>query len=219
MDKRLFSGKEAPIKEIAKSVVLVGLNSGSLGSGVIINEEGYVLTNFHVIQNSSKITVTLFEKINDKFKEVTFDNIKVIAFNSLRDLALLKINPKNPSKKFPYSPIAKSADLKIGDEVFAIGNPHGLTQTLTKGVVSSTTRVFQSQRFIQTDAAINPGNSGGPLFNKDGLVVGINTLMMRGNTLGFSIPREDIIYFLNFYSAYLLDDSQTISGIKYHEPQ
>ena len=218
MDKRPFSGKENLIKEISQSVVLVKRPEG-LGSGVIISEQGYVITNFHVIEKASKIAVVLFEKKGEKLKETTFNNVKIIAFNPLRDLALLKINPKDPSKKFPYSPIAKYANLKSGDEVFAIGNPLGLKQSVTKGIVSSTNRVILGQRAIQIDAAINFGNSGGPLFNKHGLVIGINTLGLQGSALNFSIPREDIIYFLDFHSSYLLNDAHTISGMRYHNPQ
>ena len=218
MDKRHLSNEEDFLRKISQSVVLVK-HPEALGSGVIISEQGYVLTNFHVIQHAEKVDITLFEKKGKKFKETTFNNVKIIAFNPLRDLALLKIDPKTPSKKFPYSPIAKHANLKSGDEVFAMGNPLGLKQTLTKGIVSSTNRNTLGQRFIQIDAPINPGNSGGPLFNKYGLIVGINTIKLNGDDIGLSIPREDIIYFLDFHSSFLLKSTHTISGIRYHKPQ
>ncbi len=160
----------------------------SLGSGVIITEDGYILTNNHVVKGAEKIMVKTTEK--------TYRDVKIIGKDPLTDLALLKIEEKN----LPYSELGNSDDIEVGDWVMAIGNPFGLERTVTVGVVSAKHRTginlpggVSFQDFIQTDALINPGNSGGPLVNIKGKVVGLNTAIQAagipGNTgIGFAIP-------------------------------
>ncbi len=155
--------------------------SRSLGSGFIIDKEGYILTNNHVIENASEIKV----KLSD---EKEFD-ARIIGRDPKTDIALIKIDVEN---HLPVVNIGDSDLLEIGEWVVAIGNPFGLEQTVTAGIVSAKGRLIGSgpyDNFIQTDASINPGNSGGPLFNTRGEVVGINTaIIASGQGIGFAIP-------------------------------
>lgn len=157
-----------------------------LGSGVIVNEDGYILTNNHVVQGADEIKVKLEDK--REFKG------KVIGIDPKTDLAVVKIDAKDlPAIKF-----GDSDKLKVGETVLAVGNPFGLTQTVTTGVVSATGRanvgVADYEDFIQTDAAINPGNSGGALVNIRGELIGINTAIFSTTGgyqgIGFAIPSD-----------------------------
>lgn len=154
-----------------------------LGSGVIIKPEGYVVTNWHVVRQASSITVTTSDE-----KEYAAE---LIAADQKSDLAVLKINS---SETFTALPVADSDALLIGETVIAIGNPFGLSHTVTTGVVSALHRSIKSndqvyEDFIQTDASINPGNSGGPLLNINGELIGINTAIYGdAQGIGFAIP-------------------------------
>jgi serine protease Do len=154
----------------------------SLGSGFIISNDGYIVTNNHVIKDADKVKVILHD--NKEFEA------KVIGTDPMTDLALVKIKADNlkPLK------FGSSADAKVGSWVVAIGSPFGLEQTVTAGIVSAKGRIIGSgpyDDFIQTDASINPGNSGGPLLNMNGEVVGINTAIIRsGQGIGFAIPSD-----------------------------
>jgi|UniRef100_A0A7V6DQH9 serine protease Do len=151
------------------------------GSGVIISTDGYVLTNNHVIEGAKEVTVTLSD--HQEYKA------RIVGRDPKTDLAVLKIEGKGP---FPAATLGDSDNLKVGDWVIAIGNPFGLNNTVTSGIVSAKGRVIGAgpyDNFIQTDASINPGNSGGPLFNMQGEVVGINTaIISQGQGIGFAIP-------------------------------
>ncbi|MGD9368703.1 MAG: trypsin-like peptidase domain-containing protein, partial [Desulfobacteraceae bacterium] len=153
----------------------------SLGSGFIIDRNGYIVTNNHVVAEADEIKVKLTDG-----KE--FD-AEVVGRDSKTDLALIKI--KGAEELIPL-PLGNSKDLKVGTWVVAIGSPFGLEQTVTQGIVSAKGRSIGAgpyDDFIQTDASINPGNSGGPLLNLQGEVVGINTaIMARGQGIGFAIP-------------------------------
>jgi serine protease Do len=153
----------------------------SLGSGCIIDREGYIITNNHVIEKAQTIKVKL---IDGKEYDAT-----VVGRDPKTDLALIKIDAKNA---LPSAAFGDSDNLEIGDWVVAIGNPFGLETTVTAGIVSAKGRVIGAgpyDDFIQTDASINPGNSGGPLFNLKGEVVGINTAIVSGGQgIGFAIP-------------------------------
>jgi len=153
----------------------------SLGSGVIINKEGYIVTNNHVVENAKEITVTLQNE-----KDYRAD---VVGRDKKTDLALIKIGT---AEDLPAAPLGDSDKLGVGEWVMAIGNPFGLAETVTAGIVSAKGRVIGAgpyDDFIQTDASINPGNSGGPLFNFWGEVVGINTaIIATGQGIGFAIP-------------------------------
>jgi len=153
----------------------------SLGSGFIVDKEGYIITNNHVIEGASEIRVRLST-------EKEFE-AEVVGRDAKTDLALIKIKSWN---NLPVLELGNSDKLEIGEWVMAIGNPFGLSQTVTVGIVSAKGRVIGSgpyDDFIQTDASINPGNSGGPLFNLQGEVVGINTaIVATGQGIGFAIP-------------------------------
>lgn len=158
----------------------------SLGSGFIISEDGYIVTNHHVIGEADKITVRLSLPREEEYQAT------IVGTDEKTDLALIKIDAKHP---LPTLPLGDSAELRVGDWVIAIGNPFGLEQTVTIGIVSAKGRVIGAgpyDDFIQTDASINPGNSGGPLLNLRGEVVGVNTAIFSrggGNIgIGFAIP-------------------------------
>lgn len=150
------------------------------GSGVILSEEGLILTNSHVVKNAAKVTVTLTDGR-------TFEGT-VKGSDDYMDLAAVRIKPSGRS--LPTAPLGRSDELQVGDWVIAIGNAVGLDSTVTLGIVSSLSRSAaevgipnKKVNFIQTDAAINPGNSGGPLLNEFGEVIGINTAI-RANAMG-----------------------------------
>lgn len=172
--------------------------SQSLGSGFLINEDGFILTNFHVISGSSRIQVTLSDQTQYYATALDPDRSD--------DLALIKINPK---RKLQYLRLGDSDHLQVGQKVLAIGNPFGLEGTLTVGVVSSIGRSINAERserlqgMIQTDAAINGGNSGGPLLDSSGNVIGINTAIL-GQTnigIGFASPINRAKALLSDYQA------------------
>ena len=151
------------------------------GSGVIISADGYILTNNHVVEGAREVVVTVGDK--EEYKA------RVIGRDPKTDLAVLQIKPK---ETLPVAILGDSAQLNVGDWVLAIGNPFGLSHTVTSGIVSAKGRVIGAgpyDNFIQTDASINPGNSGGPLYNMKGEVVGINTAIIPyGQGIGFAIP-------------------------------
>ena len=156
----------------------------SLGSGFIISEDGYIVTNNHVVDKAEKITVRLSDDEEYEAKKIGSDD--------KTDLALIKIEAKQP---LPVLPLGQSSVLEVGNWVMAIGNPFGLSQTVTVGIVSAKGRVIGAgpyDDYIQTDASINPGNSGGPLLNLQGEVVGVNSAIFSrsgGNVgIGFAIP-------------------------------
>ncbi len=165
---------------------------GGTGSGFIIDPAGYLLTNHHVINGADKIKVRL--QVADKEKNY---EAELIGSDPKTDIALLKIKrDENDTAPFPYIQMGNSENLEVGEWVIAIGNPFGLSHTVTTGIVSANGRVIGAgpyDEFIQTDASINPGNSGGPLLNMKGEVIGINTAIISGNTggnvgIGFAIP-------------------------------
>jgi serine protease Do len=161
-----------------------------IGSGFLCDPRGYIITNRHVIAKADEIIVTLGTKKQYKARVITAD--------PKTDVALIKI----AGGPFPYVRLGTSRNLEVGDWVLAIGNPFGLMQTVTAGIVSAKGRsdmgILDYEDFIQTDAAINPGNSGGPLVNIDGEVVGMNTAILSSSAgrgymgIGFAIP-VDII--------------------------
>ena len=155
------------------------------GSGFIISKDGYILTNNHVVGDVDRMTVTLTDGR-------TFTDAKVVGTDPDSEVALIKIEGDN----FPVLPMGDSDKMAVGDWVIAIGNPFGLTETVTVGVISAVGRsnvhITAYEDFIQTDAAINPGNSGGPLINLDGQAIGINTAIASQSGgymgIGFAIP-------------------------------
>lgn len=166
-----------------------GVPSQSLGSGVVVSADGYVVTNSHVVEGAEKIVV----KLSDNKTE--FD-AELIGRDPKNDLALLKIESKKP---FAFLEFADSSAVRVGDWVVAVGNPFGLGGTVTAGIVSALGRHINQgpyDDFIQTDAAINPGNSGGPLVSVDGKILGINTAILSrsggSQGIGFAVPANTI---------------------------
>ena len=155
--------------------------SHSLGSGVIIDKQGYILTNYHVVQGATEIKVILANK--------TKVNAKIVGTDSKTDLALLKIPS---SKSFRPLTMGNSDTLRVGDVILAIGNPFGYSHTVTSGIISAKGRVIGAgpyDNFLQTDASIHPGNSGGPLLDIRGRLIGINTAVSNeGSGIGFALP-------------------------------
>ena len=185
------------------------------GSGVIISEDGYIVTNNHVIKDASEIEITLNNKKSYQ--------AKLIGTDSKMDIALLKIDAK---EKLPYTVFANSDSVKIGEWVLAVGNPYNLTSTVTAGIVSAKARDLDTsgiQSFIQTDAAVNPGNSGGALVNTRGELIGINTMIssMTGSYVGYSfaVPSniarkiiEDLMEFGNVQRGILGVEGGELNG-------
>jgi len=185
------------------------------GSGVIISEDGYIVTNNHVVKDASDIEITLNNKKTYK--------AKLIGTDSKMDIALLKIDA---DEKLPYSTFANSDSVKVGEWVLAVGNPYNLTSTVTAGIVSAKARNLDTrgiQSFIQTDAAVNPGNSGGALVNTHGELIGINTMIssMTGSYVGYSfaVPSnnarkiiEDIMEFGNVQRGILGVEGGELNG-------
>lgn len=164
--------------------------SKGYGTGFIVSEKGYIVTNYHVVENATGVTVTLYDE-----SQYT---AKVIGFEESNDLAVIKIEPKGKIESLVYG---KSSDLSVGDDVYVIGNPLGdLTFTLTKGVVSALNRLIDTGsgfniNMFQTDAAVNGGNSGGPVFDKHGFVVGIASAKYASASiegLSFCVPIDDV---------------------------
>jgi serine protease Do len=166
----------------------------AFGSGFIVSEDGYILTNNHLVKNAEVVTVTM--QGERKFPA------KIVGVDPKTDIAVIKIDMKN----LPYVALGDSSSLEVGEWVMAIGNPFGLEASVTVGVVSAKGRsqlhLTDFEDFIQTDAAINPGNSGGPLLNMDGQVIGMNTAIVSPNGggyigIGFAVPSNMIMPIMN----------------------
>ena len=205
-------------KRIGPTVIKVSTPAG-LGSGVIINKEGYAITNAHVVQGETTLRATVWLPESDgTLRRVDIDDVELVAVNNHVDLALVKL--KHPdAKDFQFAPVAKLETVAVGESVFAIGNPLGLERTMTQGVVSTVSRNFEGLTYIQTDTAINPGNSGGPLFNTHGEVVGITNMgILGGEALGFAIPARYVKDFVRNRDAFAFDKNNPNSGHNYQKP-
>lgn len=205
------------VKILGESVVQVRTPSG-LGSGFIINDEGYLITNFHVVEGETQISVEVYVQTSGQFERKSYKDVRIVAMNKFVDLTLLKIDDKN-APKFSFVALGDSDALSVGDRVFAIGSPLGLERTVTEGILSTKTRQLQGELYLQTTAQINPGNSGGPLFNLRGEVIGVTNMKMTfGEGLGFAIPVEAVKYFLGHRDAFAYDNDNPSSGYRYLEP-
>jgi S1-C subfamily serine protease len=152
-----------------------------VGSGMIIEKDGHVLTNAHVVDGAASLSVTLDHGIKA--------SARILGIDPVLDVALIRVDGPNP---LPVARLGDSSTVRVGDEVIAIGNPIGLDQTMTRGIVSGLNRTLpgiSDEPMIQTDAPINPGNSGGPLVDRCGQVIGINTLISEdAQSIGFAVP-------------------------------
>ncbi|MDA0586523.1 MAG: trypsin-like peptidase domain-containing protein [Planctomycetota bacterium] len=203
------------VVEYGSGVVLVQ-TPGGLGSGFIINDRGYCVTNYHVVERETKIAITVFQPGQDgRFIKRRIDDVKIVALNPYFDLALLEI-PKQYDLQVRPVFLAADNSHNEGDSVFAIGNPLGLERSVSQGIVSTKHRNFEGVVYIQTTAQINPGNSGGPLFNSRGEVIGVtNMKMTSGEGLGFAIPITYVKHFLDNLEAFAFDKNNTNSGYRY----
>lgn len=202
---------------LGEAVVQVRTPSG-LGSGFILNEEGYLITNFHVIEGETQISVEVYHQRGGQLDRKTYKQVRIVALNKFKDLALLKIEDLD-APRFVAVPLGDSSALAVGERVFAIGSPLGLERTVTEGIVSTTTRQIQGELYLQTTAQINPGNSGGPLFNLSGQVVGVTNMKITfGEGLGFAIPVNAVKAFLQQRDAFAYSIDNPSNPYRYLEP-
>ncbi len=206
------------VSKFGEGVVLIE-NPDGLGSGFIINDRGYCVTNYHVVEGQTRIAVTIFHRAeNGDFERRAIRDVKILALNPHFDLALLEIPAQKDLTLRPVF-IADDDSHREGDSVFAIGSPLGLERSVSEGIVSTRNRNMQGIVYIQTTAQINPGNSGGPLFNDKGQVVGvINMKLAFGEGLGFAIPVTYLKHFLRNRDAFAFDRTNPNTGYHYIEP-
>jgi serine protease Do len=207
------------VKRFGDAVVMVK-NATGRGSGFLISRQGHLITNYHVVEGHTEVQVTLFKRTSQGYQKHEFKHAKILALQPRRDIALLQVDLAELKGDAPAPVVIDDRnDLRVGDLIFAIGNPLGLERSVTQGIVSSTTRTIGHLRLIQTDASINPGNSGGPLFNARGEIVGI---VCAGATsfdgLAFGIPATDLVDFLVHRDTWLYDSSQPMNGVTYLQP-
>lgn len=202
---------------VAEAVVKVSTPAG-LGSGFFINEDGYLITNYHVIEKETRIEITMFQRTKDGFEKKKFKKVQIEAINPFVDLALLKVEDLK-GVKVTYVPLGDNEKIKVGEEVFAVGNPLGLERTVTNGVISTKSRAFEGLVYVQTNADINPGNSGGPLFNLAGEVIGVTNMgyIFLGG-LGFAIPVDYVKHFIDNREAFTYDKDNPNTGYRYLQP-
>ena len=224
-DSGIFMSADLPertVKELVskygEGVVLIETPDG-LGSGFIINDRGYCVTNYHVVETQTRVAVTIFHRSeNGDFERRSVRDVKILALNPHFDLALLEI-PAQENLTFRPVYIADDDSHREGDTVFAIGSPLGLERSVSEGIVSTRNRNMAGIVYIQTTAQINPGNSGGPLFNDKGQVVGvINMKLSFGEGLGFAIPVSYLKHFLRNRDAFAFDRTNPNTGYHYLEP-
>jgi serine protease Do len=207
------------VKQFSSSVVVIKRESGGMGSGFFVNDQGYIITNFHVIKNERHFTVIQLVKTQHESKRVIYKKIRIVAVDPLHDLAVLKIDEplKEPITPIVFTPDATS--LTSGNTVVAIGHPLGLEQTVTEGILSNPSRMFGGLMYLQMDAPINPGNSGGPLFNRYGEVIGVNNMgITQFQGLNFAIPVRNVIFLLDNLDAYAFNDANPETGYIYSAP-
>jgi serine protease Do len=205
------------VSQIGEAVVQVRTPSG-LGSGFFLNEDGFLITNFHVIEGETQISVEVYHQRGGQLDRRTYKQVRIIALNKFADLALLQVEDKD-APKFKYVPLGNSDMVSVGERVFAIGSPLGLERTVTEGILSTKTREVGGLLYLQTTAQINPGNSGGPLFNLSGEVIGVtNMKVTSGEGLGFAIPVESVKFFLDHRDAFAYSNENPANPYRYLEP-
>ena len=205
------------VNQIGEAVVQVRTPSG-LGSGFIINEDGFLITNFHVIEGETQISVEVYHQKNGELDRKSYKDIRIIAINKFEDLALLRIDDKD-APKFRHVLMGSADALAVGERVFAIGSPLGLERTVTEGILSTKTRQLAGELYLQTTAQINPGNSGGPLFNMGGEVIGVTNMKITfGEGLGFAIPVESVKFFLDHRDSFAYSNDNPSHPYHYLQP-
>jgi serine protease Do len=215
--------RPAPVKELVakhgEAVIAIETPSGK-GSGFLINDVGYAITNAHVIDGETRIAAVLYENApGGGLSRRRVEDVEIVALNPFFDLALIKL--PLPEAVKPGHAVLGSEEVNSGDSVFAVGNPLGMERTVTQGIVSNRSRNLEGQLYIQTDTAINPGNSGGPLFNQRGEVVGVTSRGARADmadNLGFAIPVAYVKDFIRHREAFAFDKTNPNSGYRYLDP-
>lgn len=211
---------EELVDEVSPAVVMVSTPSGN-GSGFFINREGYLITNAHVIEgeNQGNITVTVYNKTPHGLDQVDYVKVRIIAYYGQFDLALLKINPPEPTE-FSWVPLGDSSQVNQGERVFAVGSPLGLERTVSEGIISVPRMAMENYGvYAQTTAPVNPGNSGGPLFNLKGEVVGVNSLSASGQDgIGMAILSDMVKVFLRNREAFVFNEKNSANGYRYLPP-
>ncbi len=213
--------KSTPVKDLVRrfgeAVISIETPSGK-GSGFILNDEGFAVTNHHVIDGETRISAILYENTAGGLRRRRIDDVSIVALNPFVDLALLKLPPQK-DLKLGHVFLGSLEDLNAGDGVFAVGNPLGLERSVSQGIVSTRNRNFEGLVYLQTDTAINPGNSGGPLFNLRGEVIGVTNMKSSlGENLGFAIPINYVKDFLRNREAFSYDKDNPNTGHRYLDP-
>jgi serine protease Do len=207
------------VDRVGEAVVQVRTPTG-LGSGFFIDPSGYIITNEHVVAGEYNLTVIQYRRGKTDLEKVQFTKVRIVAFDSRLDLALLKIDDAG-DQTFPTVPLSDASDLTEGQTVFAIGSPLGLDRTVSQGIISSRNRPLDGQLYIQTTTQINPGNSGGPLFDLRGVVVGVTNMKAAEvgvEGLGFAIPIVVVKEFLRNRDAFAFDPRNPNAGYRYLSP-
>jgi len=205
------------VNQLGEAVVQVR-TPGGLGSGFILNEDGFLITNFHVIEGETQISVEVYHQRDGQLERKSYKDVRIIAMNKFADLTLLKIEGKE-LPKFKSVMLGSADALAAGESVFAIGSPLGLERTVTEGILSTKTRPMAGELYLQTTTQINPGNSGGPLFNLRGEVIGVTNMKITfGEGLGFAIPVESVKYFLEHRDAFAYSNDNPSNAYRYLEP-
>ncbi len=205
------------VNQFGEAVISIETPGGK-GSGFILNDQGYALTNAHVIEGETKIAAIYYKNTPSGLSRGRIDDVEIVAVNPFIDLALIKV-PRVRELKLRHVVLGNPEDVNAGDGVFAIGNPLGLERSVSQGIVSNRNRNFEGLVFLQTDAAINPGNSGGPLFNLRGEVVGVTNMGARGmDNLGFAIPMSYVKDFLKHRDVFSYDKDNPNTGYRYLNP-
>lgn len=204
------------VNTLGEAVVQVR-TPGGLGSGFFLSQDGYLITNFHVIEGETQISVEVYHQRGGQLERATYRKVRIVAMNKFQDLTLLKIEEKDAPKFVPVA-LGDADTLAVGETVFAIGSPLGLERTVTEGILSTKTRQMFGHLYLQTTAQINPGNSGGPLFNLRGEVVGVTNMKIFGEGIGFAIPVDAVKYFLRHRDAYAYDNDNPSNPYRYLEP-
>ena len=205
------------VNEIGEAVIQVRTPSG-LGSGFFLNEDGFLITNFHVIESETQISVEVYHQKDGQLDRKTYKQVRIIALNKFADLALLKVEDRD-ADRFKSVALGSAEVLSVGESVFAIGSPLGLERTVTEGILSTKTREMGGLLYLQTTAQINPGNSGGPLFNLSGEVIGVtNMKVSSGEGLGFAIPVEYVKFFLDHRDAFAYSNDNPGNPYRYLDP-
>src|SRR5262249_47518922 len=215
--------RSAPVKELVSTFgeAVVSIETPSAkGSGFIVNDDGYAITNAHVIQGETPIAAVAYQNVPGGLARRRVENVEIIALNPFFDLALIKLSPQ-PGLKLRHVVLGSLEDVNAGEGVFAVGNPLGLERSVSQGIVSNRNRNIEGQIYLQTDAAINPGNSGGPLFNLRGEVIGVTSGGRRADladNLGFAIPVTYVKDFLRNRVAFSYDKENPNPGSRYIDP-